>query len=124
MSDTVYVRYLVNDIPAAVDFYTRHFGFKVLGTPTDSFADLESGSLRFLLSGDGSTARKHMPDGSVPVPGGWNRLQIRVSDIRERVDALRDAGVVFRGELTEGLAGSQVLFEDPSGNPVELFEPI
>jgi len=120
----VSVRYIVTDVDAAVEFYTELLGFEVRMRPAPGFAALERGGLRLLLNapGAGGTGRA-MPDGRVPEPGGWNRFQIEVDDLSATVDRLRDAGARFRNEIVDGNGGRQILAEDPSGNPVELFEP-
>ena len=120
--DTVSVRYMVNDVPSAVDFYTKHFGFK-LGTNYPAFADVSRGNLRLLLSGPESSAGRPMPDGTQPAPGGWNRIHFVVDDIAAEVDRLRAEGVPFRNDIISGPGGQQILLEDPSGNPIELFQP-
>ncbi len=120
---TVNVRYMVDDVDAAVAFYTKHLGFKVNSNAAPAFADVTRGDLRLLLSGATSSAGRAMPDGRRPAPGGWNRFQIIVEDIVSEVARLRAAGVKFRNEIITGPGGSQVLIEDPSGNVVELFQP-
>jgi catechol 2,3-dioxygenase-like lactoylglutathione lyase family enzyme len=122
---TVSVRYIVEDVDAAIAFYCEQLGFRELMHPAPTFAMLELGDLRLVLSapspqGGGGQA---MPDGTLPGPGGWNRIMIEVAGLEERVDALRSAGVRFRNEIVVGVGGNQILLEDPSGNPVELFEP-
>lgn len=121
----VNVRYIVTDLDAAIAFYTRHLDFAVEMRPAPTFAMLRRGDLRLLLSvpsGQGGGGQT-LPDGRRPEPGGWNRFQLQVSDLSATIDALRQAGVPFRSDLIQGVGGSQVLLEDPSGNPVELFEP-
>jgi catechol 2,3-dioxygenase-like lactoylglutathione lyase family enzyme len=123
---TVSVRYIVNDVDAAIAFYTEHLGFREDMHPAPTFAMLSRGDLRLALSapsgaGGGGQA---MPDGTLPTPGGWNRFSLEVSDLEGLVDALRSAGASFRNEIVTGVGGKQILVEDPSGNPVELFEPI
>jgi catechol 2,3-dioxygenase-like lactoylglutathione lyase family enzyme len=120
----VSVRYVVTDVDAAVDFYTTLLGFEVRMRPAPGFAALERGGLRLLLNapGAGGTGQA-MPDGRVPEPGGWNRFQIEVDDLSATVDRLRAQGARFRNEIVVGNGGRQILVEDPSGNPVELFEP-
>ena len=120
--DTVSVRYMVNDVPSAVDFYTKHFGFTV-GINSPAFADVHRGNLRLLLSGPQSSAGRPMPDGTQPVPGGWNRIHFIVDDIDAEVARLRGEGVRFRNDIVSGPGGKQILLDDPSGNPVELFQP-
>jgi catechol 2,3-dioxygenase-like lactoylglutathione lyase family enzyme len=122
---TVSVRYIVNDVDAAIDFYCRQLGFQEDMHPASSFAMLSQGDLRLVLSapsgaGGGGQA---MPDGTMPEPGGWNRFQLEVSDLEAKVQELREAGVRFRNEIVTGVGGKQILVEDPSGNLVELFEP-
>jgi len=121
-TDVVSVRYMVDDVPAAVDFYTRHFGFRV-GINSPAFADVYRGNLRLLLSGPQSSAGRPMPDGRQPAPGGWNRIHFIVDDIAREVDRLRSEGVRFRNDIISGPGGQQVLVEDPAGNPIELFQP-
>ncbi|PYI65496.1 glyoxalase [Arthrobacter livingstonensis] len=123
---TVSVRYIVHDVDAAIAFYCRHLGFHEVMHPAPAFAMLARGDLRLVLSapGSGPGGGQSMPDGTIPVPGGWNRFSIEVSDIAATVEALRAAGTHFRNEIVTGIDGKQVLLDDPSGNPVELFEPI
>jgi catechol 2,3-dioxygenase-like lactoylglutathione lyase family enzyme len=122
-SDTVHVRYMVDDVPAAVRFYTTHLGFEQLTNYPPAFSDVKRGNLRLLLSGPTSSAGRAMPDGREPGPGGWNRIHLLVDDIEAEVDRLRHAGVTFRNGVVTGPGGKQILMEDPSGNPVELFQP-
>jgi catechol 2,3-dioxygenase-like lactoylglutathione lyase family enzyme len=119
--ETVNVRYLVGDVAASVDFYTRHFGFSV-GISSPAFADVTRGNLRLLLSGPQSSAGRAMTDGERPGPGGWNRIHLVVDDLDGEIARLRDEGVTFRNEVVTGPGGSQVLAVDPSGNFVELFQ--
>lgn len=120
--DLVNLRYMVDDVQAAVDWYVRHFGFTVvLASP--AFGSVQRGPLRLLLSGKASSAGRPMPDGRQPEPGGWNRFQHIVQDIASEVARLRADGVSFRNEIVTGPGGSQILAEDPSGNLVELFQP-
>jgi catechol 2,3-dioxygenase-like lactoylglutathione lyase family enzyme len=121
--DLVSVRYIVTDVEAAVDFYTRHFGFTLLSSAAPAFADVVRGHLRLLLSGPASSAGRPMPDGRTPEPGGWNRIHLVVDDIAGEVERLRAAGLVFRNDIVTGPGGQQILLEDPAGNPVELFQP-
>lgn len=124
MADTeiVNVRYLVDDVAACVDFYTRHFGFTV-GISSPAFADVYRGNLRLLLSGPQSSAGRAMADGERPGPGGWNRIHLIVDDIDKEVARLTGEGVQFRNEVVTGPGGAQVLALDPAGNLVELFQP-
>lgn len=119
---TVSVRYLVDDVGACVDFYTRHFGFTV-GVAAPPFAEVLRGNLRLLLSGPASSAGQAMSDGEVPTPGGWNRIHLIVDDMEAEVARLTDDGVRFRNEIVRGPGGAQVLAIDPAGNLVELFQP-
>ena len=123
---TVSVRYIVNDVDAAIAFYREHLGFTEVMHPAPAFAMMSRGDLRLLLTapGGGPGGGQAMPDGSVPAPGGWNRFAIEVADLTATVDGLRGNGVRFRNEIVTGVGGKQILVEDPSGNPVELFEPI
>jgi catechol 2,3-dioxygenase-like lactoylglutathione lyase family enzyme len=121
--DLVSVRYLVDDVDAAVDFYTRHFGFTLLSNAAPAFADVVRGRLRLLLSGPASSAGRPMPDGRTPGPGGWNRIHLIVDNIGTEVERLRDAGLGFRNDIVTGPGGRQIVLDDPSGNPIELFQP-
>jgi catechol 2,3-dioxygenase-like lactoylglutathione lyase family enzyme len=121
--DRVNVRYMVDDVDAALAWYTTHLGFTLLSTAAPAFADVTRGSLRLLLSGKTSSAGRAMPDGRLPQPGGWNRFQLVVADLPAEVERLRAAGVTFRNEIVRGPGGAQILLEDPSGNLVELFQP-
>ena len=123
MPNTVNVRYIVDDVEASVAFYTKHLGFTLLSKAAPAFADVARGDLRLLLSGATSSAGRPMPDGRRPVPGGWSRIQLVVSDLAAEVDRLRAAGVQFRNDIVKGPGGAQILLDDPSGNPVELFQP-
>jgi catechol 2,3-dioxygenase-like lactoylglutathione lyase family enzyme len=120
---TVNVRYMVDDVDAAIEFYTTHLGFALLTRMAPAFADVARGDLRLLLSGRTSSAGRPMPDGRQPVPGGWNRIHLIVDDIAAEVERLRGSGVRFRNDIIKGPGGAQVLIEDPSGNPIELFQP-
>ena len=122
---TVQVRYIVHDVDAAIAFYTENLGFTLVMHPAPPFAMLTRGDLRLVLSapnpsGGGGQA---MPDGAVPQPGGWNRFAIEVPDLAAMVTTLRERQVHFRNDIVTGVGGKQILMEDPSGNPVELFEP-
>jgi len=120
---TVNVRYMVDDVDAAVSFYTQHFGFEVLSQAGDAFADVARGDLRLLLSGPKSSAGRPMSDGERPRPGGWNRIHFVVDDLDAEIDRLTQAGLKPRNDVVSGPGGSQVLFADSSGNLVELFQP-
>lgn len=122
-ANTFNVRYMVNDVQAAVAWYTTHLGFTVLSNAAPAFADVTRGSLRLLLSGPTSSAGRPMPDGARPGPGGWNRIHLVVNDLAAEVERLRAEGVQFRNEIVTGPGGSQILIQDPSGNLVELFQP-
>jgi catechol 2,3-dioxygenase-like lactoylglutathione lyase family enzyme len=121
--EMVHVRYMVDDVAAAVDFYTTHFGFTV-GTNAPAFADVTRGNLRILLSGPLSSAGRSLDDGAQPRPGGWNRVHFVVDDLDAEIARLRGEGVRFRNAVVSGPGGSQVLALDPSGNLIELFQPI
>jgi catechol 2,3-dioxygenase-like lactoylglutathione lyase family enzyme len=123
---TVSVRYIVDDVDAAIDFYTQRLDFVEVMHPAPTFAMLSRGDLRLALSapsgaGGGGQA---MPDGTKPEPGGWNRFSLEVPDLAAIVGELRQAGVHFRNDIVTGVGGKQILLDDPSGNPVELFEPM
>lgn len=120
---TVSVRYMVDDVEAAIAFYTTHFGFTLLSSAVPAFADVVRGNLRLLLSGPASSAARPMPDGRQPIPGGWNRIHLIVSDLPAEVERLRAAGLTFRNDVVKGPGGSQIVLDDPSGNPIELFQP-
>ena len=121
---TVSVRYIVNDVDAAIAFYTELLQFQVEQHPAPGFASLSRGNLRLLLNKPGAGgAGQAMPDGRNPEPGGWNRIQLEVPDLERKVAALREAGARFRNDIVIGNGGKQILVEDPSGNPIELFEP-
>jgi len=123
---TVQVRYIVNDVDAAIKFYCEQLGFKENMHPSPFFAMLSHGDLRLVLSkpGGGPGGGQAMPDGSSPEPGGWNRFAIEVTNIEDEVEKLRNADVSFRSEIITGIGVKQCIIEDPSGNPVELFQPI
>jgi len=120
---TVNVRYMVDDVDAAVEFYTTHLGFSLLSSAAPAFADVTRGHLRLLLSGPESSAGRPMPDGRRPEAGGWNRIHLVVDDLEGEVDRLRRGGVRFRNDVVTGPGGAQILLEDPAGNPIELFQP-
>jgi catechol 2,3-dioxygenase-like lactoylglutathione lyase family enzyme len=122
---TVSVRYIVDDVDTAIDFYCGLLGFREQMHPAPTFAMLSRGDLRLVLSapGGGPGGGQAMPDGTLPEPGGWNRFQLEVADIDTTIKRLREGGAHFRNELVEGVGGRQILVEDPAGNPVELFEP-
>ncbi len=117
------VRYMVDDVQTAVDFYTTYFGFTLRSSAAPAFADVTRGNLRLLLSGPTSSAGRPMPDGRRPSPGGWNRIELVVDDLEAEVQQLRAAGLTFRNDIVVGPGGSQILLEDPAGNPIELFQP-
>jgi catechol 2,3-dioxygenase-like lactoylglutathione lyase family enzyme len=123
LADLVSIRYMVDDVDTAVDFYTKHLGFTLRMSAAPAFADVIRGQLRLLLSGPTSSAGRRMPDGTKPAPGGWNRIHLIVSDIAAEVDKLRAAGLTFRNDIVAGPGGQQILLEDPSGNVIELFQP-
>lgn len=119
----VSVRYIVADVDAAISFYTEMLGFHVDIHPAPGFASLSKGDLQLLLNRPGAGgAGQAMPDGQVPAPGGWNRIQIEVAGLAATVEKLKSAGCRFRNEIVAGMGGKQVLLDDPSGNPIELFE--
>jgi len=123
---SVQVRYIVNDVDAAIKFYCKQLGFDENMHPVPSFAMLSRGELRLVLSKPGSGpggGSQAMPDGTMPAPGGWNRFAIEVPDVASTVERLRKAGARFRGDIIVGVGGNQAIVEDPSGNPIELFEP-
>ena len=117
----VNVRYLVDDVQAAIDFYTTNLGFTLRTAQLPAFADVTRGNLRLLLAGPASSAARPMPDGRQPGPGGWNRIHLIVTDITAEVERLRAAGVSFRSDIVTGPGGQQIVLDDPAGNPVELF---
>lgn len=120
---TVNVRYMVEDVDAAVAFYTTLLGFTLNSNAAPAFADVTRGELRLLLSGATSSAGRPMPDGRRPAPGGWNRVQLLFEDLEAEVARLRVAGATFRNDVINGPGGSQILLEDPSGKVIELFQP-
>jgi catechol 2,3-dioxygenase-like lactoylglutathione lyase family enzyme len=122
-NEMVNVRYMVDDVDAAIEFYTKHLGFEVRMSAAPAFADVMRGNLRLLLSGSTSSAGRPMADGTKPGPGGWNRIHLIVPDITAEIDRLRGAGASFRNDIVTGPGGSQILLEDPSGNFIELFQP-
>jgi catechol 2,3-dioxygenase-like lactoylglutathione lyase family enzyme len=121
--ETVNVRYMVDDVAAAIDFYTKHLGFTVRTSYPPAFADVTRGNLRVLLSGPTSSAGRPMPDGARPAPGGWNRIHLITDDLEGEIARLKGEGVRFRNDVVAGPGGSQILLQDPSGNLVELFQP-
>jgi catechol 2,3-dioxygenase-like lactoylglutathione lyase family enzyme len=123
---TVSVRYIVNDVDEAISFYCEMLGFTEVMHPAPTFAMLSRGDLRLVLSatGGGPGGGQAMPDGTLPQPGGWNRFTLEVSDLAGTVETLRSSGARFRNDIVTGVGGKQTLLEDPSGNPIELFEPI
>ncbi len=120
---TVSIRYMVDDVEESIGFYTRHLGFELESDLAPAFAEVVRGNLRLLLSGPTSSAGRPMPDGRKPGPGGWNRIHFIVDDIDAEVERLRAAGLDFRNDVVEGPGGKQILVDDPSGNPIELFQP-
>ncbi len=122
----VSVRYIVDDVDAAIDFYCRELGFEEVMHPAPSFAMLSRGDLRLVLTAPsgGPGGGQAMPDGTLPEPGGWNRFQLEVDDIEAIVARLREHGARFRNDIITGVGGKQILLEDPAGNPIELFQPI
>jgi catechol 2,3-dioxygenase-like lactoylglutathione lyase family enzyme len=122
-TDQVNVRYMVEDVDKAVEFYTKHLGFTLGINASPAFADVTRGHLRLLLSGRKSSAGRAMPDGTLPFPGGWNRIELVFENLQSEVDRLKGEGLHFRNEIVTGPGGSQILLIDPSGNFVELFQP-
>lgn len=120
---TVNVRYMVDHVDASIAFYTTHLGFTLLSSAAPAFAEIILGDLRLLLSGPKSSAGRAMPDGRQPGPGGWNRIHLLVDDLAAEVDRLRADGVSFRSDIVNGPGGRQIVLDDPSGNPIELFQP-
>ena len=121
--EVVSVRYMVDDVDEAISFYTERFGFELGQNASPAFAEVLRGRLRLLLAGPASSAGRPMPDGRIPAPGGWNRIHLIVPDIAGEVARLRAAGIPFRNDVVTGPGGQQILLDDPSGNPVELFQP-
>jgi catechol 2,3-dioxygenase-like lactoylglutathione lyase family enzyme len=121
---TVSVRYIVDDVDAAIKFYTEQLGFSVTMHPAPSFSMLSRGDFRLLMNGTTGPggASQPMPDGRKPAPGGWNRIQIEVENLEDDVERLRAGGATFRNEIVQGVGGKQILVDDPAGNPIELFE--
>src|SRR6187402_3465482 len=122
-SELVNVRYMVEDVDKAITFYTSHLGFKPGINASPAFAEVTKGNLRLLLSGRKSSAGRPMPDGTLPFPGGWNRIELVVEDLAAEVEKLKAEGLNFRNEIITGPGGSQILLIDPSGNFIELFQP-
>ena len=121
--DSVWVRYLVDDVSASIDFYTGHLGFELGFDMSPPVAEVRRGNLRLLLSGPTSSAARPMPDGRQPGSGGWKRIHLHVDDIAAEVERLDAEGVRFRSDVVKGPGGQQIVLDDPSGNPVELFQP-
>jgi catechol 2,3-dioxygenase-like lactoylglutathione lyase family enzyme len=121
--DLVGVRYIVNDVEQSIDFYTTHLGFTERMRALPAFADIVRGRLRLLLSGSASSGGRTLPDGRTPEPGGWNRIHLVVDDLAAEVERLRAAGLSFRSDIITGPGGAQIVLDDPSGNPIELFQP-
>jgi catechol 2,3-dioxygenase-like lactoylglutathione lyase family enzyme len=117
------VRYIVDDVRAAIEFYTTHLGFTLATDAAPAFADVTRGPLRLLLSGPASSGARALTDGAQPVPGGWNRIHLIVDDLDTEIDRLRTAGLAFRNDVVAGPGGRQILLTDPAGNLIELFEP-
>lgn len=122
-TDQVNVRYMVEEVEAAIEFYTKYLGFKLGTNAAPAFADVTRGTLRLLLSGRKSSAGRAMADGTLPVPGGWNRIELVVENLTSEVARLKAQGLHFRNDIVTGPGGSQILLIDPSGNFIELFEP-
>ena len=121
--DLVSVRYIVTDVEQSIAFYTAHLGFTERMRALPAFADVVRGGLRLLLSGPASSGGRTLPDGRTPEPGGWNRIHLIVEDLAAEVERLRAAGLTFRSDIITGPGGSQIVLDDPSGNPIELFQP-
>ena len=122
-SDQVNVRYMVEDVAAAIEFYTKNLGFTLGTNASPAFADVTRGNLRLLLSGRRSSAGRPMPDGTLPFPGGWNRIELVFEDLASEVARLKTRGLHFRNDIISGPGGAQILLIDPSGNFIELFQP-
>ncbi|UOK42002.1 MULTISPECIES: VOC family protein [Flavobacterium] len=122
-SNLVNVRYMVEDVDKSVDFYIKYLGFSLIRNNAPAFADVVKGNLRILLSGRTISAGRAMPDGTLPFPGGWNRIELVVEDLNAEVAKLKEQGLHFRNEIITGPGGSQILLIDPSGNLIELFQP-
>jgi len=120
---SVSIRYMIDDVPSAIQFYITHLGFTIEKDASPAFASVTRDGVRLLLSGKTSSGRRAMPDGREPVPGGWNRIHIQVKDLAAEVKRLRGAGLKFRNDIITGPGGSQIILDDPSGNPIELFQP-
>jgi catechol 2,3-dioxygenase-like lactoylglutathione lyase family enzyme len=120
---TVNVRYMIKDVAAAAEFYTTHLAFTVETNAAPAFMAITRGNLRLLLSGPASSGARPLPDGRKPEPGGWNRVQLAVDDLTAEVERLKAAGVIFRSTIISGPGGKQIVLDDPSGNPIELFQP-
>jgi catechol 2,3-dioxygenase-like lactoylglutathione lyase family enzyme len=121
--ELVAVRYIVPDVEEAIAFYTTHLGFTVRMAALPAFADVVRGRLRLLLSGPASSGGRTLPDGRTPEPGGWNRIHLVVDDLAAEIERLQGAGLTFRSDVVTGPGGSQVVLDDPAGNPIELFQP-
>jgi catechol 2,3-dioxygenase-like lactoylglutathione lyase family enzyme len=117
------VRYMVGDVGVSITFYTTHLGFELQHRAGDAFASVTRGPLRLLLSGKASSGADAMPDGRQPIPGGWSRILIEFPDLAAEVARLKSAKLQFRNEIHKGVGGSQIILDDPSGNPIELFQP-
>lgn len=122
-ASTASVRYIVSDVPRAVDFYTTHLGFAVETDARPAFASVTRDALRLLLSGPASSGGRTLPDGRQPEPGGWNRIHLLFGDLEAEVARLRSAGLQFRSDIISGPGGAQIVLDDPFGNPIELFQP-
>jgi catechol 2,3-dioxygenase-like lactoylglutathione lyase family enzyme len=124
MKETVAIRYIVNDVPASIAFYTNQLGFRLELDASPAFASVSRGGVKLLLSGDGSSGKRPLSDGRRPEPGGWNRIQLQVANLADDIARLRSADVAFRmSDIVHGPGGSQIVLDDPSGNPIELFQP-